>query len=253
MATATQVPELVRQKLAVFARIQPEFEECFRFKQAVHGQERFASFPIAMIVYYFHALWLCECKDRLLRTNENMHRYEGQHALTLLHTWQEGQNTEIVAFLVKKLDMLSFTDITFQLEEAHHQRKDKQLADRIEYGRLVMLNRGMNFLHALEAIFSLSHADLLAEVSSACEQYGHTPTQLEAQLAELETPLYTYLPHQLLAQQNMVVMNRLGVKIVTQYNHNAGELSRQATSFAGIAAPFAEQVIDGYLPLSDRV
>src|SRR5262245_45268556 len=94
VATLTQIPELVEQKLAAFERIQPEFEQCFRFKQAVHGQERFISFPIARIVYYLHALWICECKDGLLSINEHFPRYEGANALKLLRMWQQGQNTE---------------------------------------------------------------------------------------------------------------------------------------------------------------
>jgi hypothetical protein len=57
---------LAEQKLAAFEQLQPEFEARFRFVQEVHGQRRFAAFPVASTVSYLHALWVCECKDRLL-------------------------------------------------------------------------------------------------------------------------------------------------------------------------------------------
>jgi hypothetical protein len=249
MTTTMQIPELVEQKLAAFERIQPEFEACFRFMQEVHGQERLASFSVAQVVYYLHALWLCECKDRLLSIYKNIRRYEGRHCLELLRNWQEGHNAEVVAFLTRKLDMLPFTDITAQLEEARGQRGDQTMAHRLEHGRLVLLNRGMNLLHALEALFSLSEDDLLQEVRSACQQYNHTPAQIETQLAELETPLYVYRPHQLLARENMVMMNRLDVDVLAQSADMPGERTWRAASPTEPLAPFAEQVIAGYLEL----
>ncbi len=249
MTTTIQIPELVEQKLAAFERIQPEFEACFRFMQEVHGQKRLASFPVEKVVYYLHALWVCECKDRLLSVYKNIRRYEGHHCLELLRAWQEGRSSDVVAFLTMKLDMLSFTDITTQLEEARGQQEAQALADRLQHGRLVLLNRGMNLLHALEALFSLSDEALLIEVRSACQQYNHTPAQIEAQLAEAETPLYTYRPHQLLAQQNMMVMNRLDVDVLTQPADLPGERTEHTTSSTEPLAPFAEQVINGYLTL----
>lgn len=249
MATTTQIPALVEQKLAAFERLQPEFEACFRFTQEVHGQKRLASFPVAKVVYYLHALWVCECKDRLLSVYKNIRRYEGRRCLELLRAWQEGHNAEVVAFLTTKLDMLPFTDITAQLEAAHRQQGAQALAERLQHGRLVLLNRGMNLLHALEALFSLSDEALLIEVRSACQQYNHAPGQIEAQLAETEAPLYTYRPHQLLAQQNMVVMNRLDVDVLAQPADMPGERTGRADPPTEPLAPFAEQVIDGYLAL----
>ncbi len=58
--------KLAEQKLAAFGRLQPEFEASFRFIQEVHGQKRCAAFPVTETVHYLHALWICECKDRLL-------------------------------------------------------------------------------------------------------------------------------------------------------------------------------------------
>ncbi|MGH2481057.1 MAG: hypothetical protein ACRDHW_15485 [Ktedonobacteraceae bacterium] len=232
-----------------FERIQPEFEACFRFTQEVHGQKRLAAFSVAEVVYYLHALWLCECKDRLLSAYKNIRRYEGRRCLELLRSWQAGRNAEVVAFLTNKLDMLSFNDITARLEEARNQQGESALADRLQHGRLVLLNRGMNLLHALEALFSPSEEALLQEVRAACRQYNHSPAQIKAQLAELETPLYTYRPHQLLAQQNMVAMNRLDVDVLAQPTDIPGTRTWYTASSTEPLAPFAEQVISGYLAL----
>ena len=248
MAT-TRVPELVAQKLEAFESIQAEFEKCFRFVQEVHGQRRFSSFPIGEIVYYLHALWLCECKDRLLSIDRTIQRYEGRRCLELLRIWQEGRNAPVVGFLFHKLDLLSFADITAQIEEARHQRGEEELARRLEYGRLAVLNRGMNLMHALEAIFSLGESDLLNEVRPACAQYGHTPEQIEGQLAALKTPLYAYRPHQLLAQRNIMVMNKLNVEVLAQASDLPGERVWSVRQSDEPRAPFAHQVIAGYFPM----
>lgn len=249
MATLVQIPELVQQKLAAFARMQAEFEHCFHFQQEVHGQKRFPSFPVGRIVSYLHALWICERKDRLLSVYKNIRRYEGTRSLELLRDWQAGQNAPIVAFLLQKLDRFSFADITASIEEARRKRGDETLARRLEHGRLVLLNRGMNLMHALEAMFSLSEQDLLGEVRPACEQHGHTPAQIERQLADLASPLCTYRPHRLLARRNMVVMNKLEVDVLAQHADLPGERSRRVRPSEQPLAPFADHVIDGYLPL----
>jgi hypothetical protein len=69
--------QLAKQKLAVFEQLQPAFEASFCFVQEVHGQRRFSAFPVAQTVHYLHALWICECKDRLLSIYKNIIRYEG--------------------------------------------------------------------------------------------------------------------------------------------------------------------------------
>ena len=66
----------------------------------------------------------------------------------------------------------------------------------------------MNLMHALDAIFALPEDQLVKEVHVACERYGHQPSQIERQLTEMESPLYAYVPHQVLANRNMVVMMR---------------------------------------------
>ncbi|HEY1353315.1 MAG TPA: hypothetical protein VGF67_27210 [Ktedonobacteraceae bacterium] len=249
MAVTVQVPELVQQKLEAFASMQAEFETCFHFQQEVHGQKRFSSFPVGRIVYYLHALWLCERKDRLFSVYKNIRRYEGERCLKLLRDWQIGQNAPVVAFLLQKLDMLSFADITAQIEEVRRKQGNETLARRLEHGRLVLLNRGMNLMHALEAIFSLSEKVLLDEVRPACEQYGHTPAHIAEQLADLQSPLYTYRPHQLLAQRNMVVMNKLEVDVLARHADQPGERSRHVQPPVQPLASIADHVIAGYLPL----
>src|SRR5438105_12133661 len=103
MTTTPTTQELVNQKLQAFEQLQAEFEASFRFVQQVHGQQRFTSFPIADSVRYLHALWVCECKDRLLSIYKNITRYEGRYCLELLRFWQEGDAAGVVAFLQRKL------------------------------------------------------------------------------------------------------------------------------------------------------
>jgi hypothetical protein len=249
MAIPVPIPELVQQKLAAFASIEAEFAQSFHFQQDVHGQKRFSSFPVGRIVFYLHALWLCERKDRLLGIDKHICRYEGQRSLQLLRDWQSGHNAPVVAFLLHKLDKLSFANLTARIEEVRRGHGDETLARRLEHGRLILLNRGMNLMHALEAIFSLSEQDLLHEVRPACEQYGHTPAHIEKQLADLQSPLYTYRPHQLLARRNMVVMNKLEVDALAHPTDLPGERSRRVRPSTQMLAPLADHVIDGYLPL----
>src|SRR5947199_1629018 len=177
MTTIPQAQSLIQQKLAAFERLQSEFEKCFQFVQDVHGQRRFSSFPIANTVRYLHALWVCECKDRLLSIYKNIERYEGRQCLELLRGWQEGDTASVVDFLYRKLKMLPLPDITRQLQEARQRHKDDGLPERLLHGRLIMLNRGMNLMQALDAIFALPEDQLLDQVKAASRQYGHEPDQ----------------------------------------------------------------------------
>ena len=245
----TPLPELVQHKLDTFEHIQEEFEKCFRYKQDVHGQTRFSAFSIEQIVAYLHALWLCECKDRLLSVYKNIRRYEGERCLELLRVWQEGRNAEVVAFLLYKLDMLPFADLTAQIEEARYQQKDEVLARRLEHGRQILLNRGMNLMQILDTIYALSRDELLAKVVPACALYKHTPKQIEGQLAEMESSLMVYRPHPLLAQRNMMLMNRLDVDVLAQTTTLANTHPWQLNPPDKPQAPFAEQVISGYLQM----
>ncbi|MDQ2905993.1 MAG: hypothetical protein ABI456_00745 [Ktedonobacteraceae bacterium] len=242
---------LANQKLAAFELLQSEFEACFRFVQGMHGQQRFATLPVAETVAYLHALWVCERKDRLLSVYKNIRRYEGPLCLSLLQRWQAGETAPVVTFLQRKLDMLPLADITRQIEEAKTARHTGDgLLQRLVHGRLVLLNRGMNLMQALDAIFALPEEDLLREVQSACIQTGHTPSQIEQQLAEVEDPLYAYAPHQLLAQRNMQVMNTLGMNVMMLPADLPGERSWKVSTPTEPMPPFAESVIRGYLELT---
>ncbi len=222
---------LAKQKLAAFERLQPEFEVSFCFVQEVHGQRRFAAFPVAETVSYLHALWVCERKDRLLSIYKNIVRYEGQHCLNFLLRWQEGEAEAVVAFLQRKLDALPFDDIMNQIQEAKSARHAGDgLLRRLLHGRQILLNRAMNLLQALDGIFALPEDDLMREVQIACAHHGHTPSQIEQQLAEVEDPPFSYAPHQLLAQRNMLVMNMLGINVMTFPTDLPGEKrSRQVS------------------------
>lgn len=252
MATKATVPALIQQKTAAFDQFQTEFEASFRFNQDVHGLKRFSAFPVHYVVRYLHALWACECKDRLLSIYKNIERYEGRACLELLRNWQNGDTASVVAFLNRKLDMLPLPDVTRQLQEARQQQRQGGLQERLANGRMVMLNRGMNLMQALDAIFAPPEEELLRAVRVACMQYGHQPAQIEAQLAELESPLYSYVPHQLLAQQNMLIMNKLGIDVMSRPSDQPAQHSWRALAPSKPLplGPYAEQVIEGYQELS---
>jgi hypothetical protein len=250
MTTTPNIKELVNQKLEAFERIRDDFEVSFRFVQDVHGQQRFPTFPVSYSVHYLHALWVCECKDRLLSVYKNIQRYEGKLCLELLRGWQEGNTAEVAEFLQRKLDMLPLPDITRQLQEARRQGGDYGLIRRLEHGRLIMLNRGMNLLHAFDAIFALPEDDLMAQVREACKLYGHQLGQIEQQLAEIDSPIYAYVPHQMLAQCNMAVMNKLGVNVMIRPTDQPGERSWRVLAPTEPMSPFAEHVIEGYQELT---
>jgi hypothetical protein len=244
---------LAEQKLAAFEQLQPEFEANFRFIQEVHGQRRFAAFPVTETVHYLHALWVCEWKERLLSVYTNIGRYEGQQCLSLLQGWQAGETAAVVAFLQRRLGGLPFADLTRQIQEARTARQaDDGVLHRLLHGRLVLLNRDMNLMQAFDAIFALSEDDLISEVQVACAHYGHTPGQIEQQLAEVEDPLFSYAPHPLLAQRNMQVMNSLGMNVMTLPTDLPGKRSWKVVAPTEPLRPFAETLIRGYVTLLSR-
>ena len=240
-------PPVVREKLAVFEQIQPEFEACFRFVQDVQGQKRFPSFPVSETVHFLHALWLCECKDRLLSVYRNIERYEGRYCLELMRSWQNGDSSGVVAFIQRKLDMPPLAQLTQQYELAQRSGGDFGLARRLAHGRVVQIVRSMNFLHALDAIFALSPDELQQQVQAACAEFGHRPEQIEQQLAEMEKPIYGFVPHQALAQRNMTVMNALGMQIMSYSSDQPGHRSWRVLEPTVPPGPYAQHVIVGYL------
>jgi hypothetical protein len=250
MAQETLLAVLVAEKLAAFERLQPEFEESFQYMQDMQGQRRFTDVPVAASVRFLHALWVCECKDRLLSVPRTMGRYEGQRALELLRDWQAGETAGVVAFLQRKLDTLPFGEITRQVEMTRRQEGGSPLAERLEHGRLVLLHRGMNLLEALEAIFTLPEKALLAEVREASAHYEHRPEQIAEQLAGLDAPLYKYIPHPMLAQRNMLVMDRLGARLISGAADQPGRRSWRVAESTLPSRAYAEQVISGYVDMT---
>jgi len=251
MATTPAIQSLVQQKLEAFESLQPEFEECFQFVQDVHGQKRFSSFPVAFSVRYLHALWICECKSRLLSVFQTIKEYEGKTCLELLRQWQEDENTaDVIAFLQRKLDMMPFADLTRQVHEARRIHAHDGLAQRLAHGRLVLLNRGFNLMTALDALFGLPEDELLHQVRVACKQYRHLPDHIAQQLQEADSPLYSYVPHQALAQRNMTVMNKLGMNVTLKPADLPGHRSWRVLPSTEPSGPFAEQVVPGYLELT---
>jgi hypothetical protein len=198
-------------------------------------------------VYYLHALWVCECKDRLLSVYKNIERHEGRRCLNLLLHWQEdGNAADVIAFLQRKLDMLPLAVITRQIHEARARQQDDGLLQRLTHGRTILLNRGINMLLAFDAIIALPEDEALQQVRAACQQYHHQPAQITQQLADLDSSLFTYMPHRVLAQRNMTVMNKLSVDIMTHGASATAQRSWRAIVSAEPLGPFAEHVFVGY-------
>ncbi|GCF08110.1 hypothetical protein KDI_16740 [Dictyobacter arantiisoli] len=224
METHTPFPPLVAQKLEIFEQLQPEFEQLFLFAEQVQGQQRFATLTVADVVRYLHALWMEECRTSLLSISKTVKEYAGQRCLDLLQHWQiNGDTASVVDFLTHKLDMLSLVEITRRMQEARTQQGENGPVQRLVHGQRVMLNRSMNLLLMLDAIFSLSPQELTKSVHAACQRYGHLPEQIEQQRAAMQSPLYAYMPHQILAERNILLMNTLGRQITSHDLANTNE------------------------------
>ena len=250
MPAETTLPAVIAEQLAAFERLQPEFEASFHYVQEVQGQRRFPTFPIEASVRYLHALWVCACKDRLLSVPKTMERYEGQRCLDLLERWQTGESAGVVAFLQRKLDTLPFADISRQIQAQSREAGARALVERLEQGRRVLLNRGMNLLQALEPICTFPEQRLLDEVRAACAQYGHQPEQIRQQLNEREAARSAFVLHPALAQRNMRLMDQLGVQITTEASDQPGQRTWRVAKRTMPEGPYAEQVIRGYVALT---
>ena len=251
MESTLVAEKLAKQKLKAFDQLQTEFEASFLFIQQVHGQRRFSTFPVLETVHYLHALWVCECKDRLLSIYKNIERYEGRRCLELLWRWQEGDTSDVIAFLYAKLDGFPFVELTQQIMDAQTAHPaDDTIIKRLMHGRQTLLNRSMNLMQALDAIFAFSDQGLVYEIRDACAIYGHSHAQIKQQLAAIDDPLYSYVPSRLLAQRNMLVMNKLGVNVLTLPTDLPGERTRKVAASTEPMPSFAMQTIDGYLELT---
>lgn len=245
------IPPLVRDKLVAFDRMETEFEGCFHYVQEMHGERRFPACSAADTVRYLHALWVCERKDRLLSVPKTIERYEGRLCLELLRDWQEtGEVASVVGFLRRKLDTLDFAQLTHELEAERRRDAESALARRLTHGRIVLLNRGINLMHALEALVTTPEGALWGQARDACKQYGHAPAQLAEQLREFTTPLYAFVRHPALAQRNMLVMDRLGMRLTASLTNRPGERTARVAEPTMPSGPYAEQVIAGYVVLT---
>jgi len=249
MPTQQNVAELIQLKLEAFERLQDEFEASFQFVQDVHGQKRFSSFPVVDAIRYLHARWICECKGRLLSVAKTVKEYDGERCLEILRLWQREDTASAVDFLHHKLDMLPLAEITRQYHEARSLQHNDGLAQRLAHGRMVLLNRGINLMLALDAIFALPEEELFREVRAACERYGHRPEQIDQQLEGMNSPLYSYVPNQVLAQRNMTVMNKLGVNVTFRPSDLPGNRSWRVVAPIEPLSPYAEHVVEGYQEL----
>jgi hypothetical protein len=245
---AHRVDELTARKLAEFARIEEEFLANFIFVQDVHGQRRFTSFSLEQVVRYLRALYICELKDRLLSVYTNIERYEGERCLRLLRGWQEGQTAAVVAFIHRKLDNLPFGEVSRQIEQSANSG-DAQTASRLSEGRVVLLNRNYNLSHALDAIITPEPEQVRAEVIALCARLGHTPADIDRQIADLRSDVYSFAPSAPLARRNMLVMNSLGVRIGNTRGPRPGDHTDRVVRPIIPAPPYAEEVIHGAMTL----
>jgi len=245
-----ELDDQARRKLSAFERIEADFKDSFVFVSDVHGQRRFEAFPVASSVRYLHALWICECKDRLLSVPKSIRRYEGRRCLELLRDWQAGETAQVVAFLHTKLDALPFAELTRQIQEAQRSG-NTVLATRLAHGRLILLNRSFNLAQALDAIFTPSMESLLGQVRTACAEHGHAPEQITTQLTALDSPLHAYARNAALARRNMLVMNAVGVTVTDNAADRPGQRTeRVRTPSAHSVPPYAEMSIIGEMTLS---
>jgi hypothetical protein len=204
-------------------------------------------------VRYLHALWVGECKTCLLSVARTVKVYEGRLCLELLQRWQEDSDTaSVVDFLTRKLDTLPLADISRQIQEVQRAHMNDNLVKRLVCGRLVMLDRGMNLFQALDSIFALPEEELQKVVSAACERYGHRPNQIAQQLQELDSPLFAFVPHHVLARRNMLVMNKVGVNVLSKPEDLPDRRSwcRSTSVSTAMFPPFAELVVQPYLDMT---
>ncbi|GHO86166.1 hypothetical protein [Dictyobacter formicarum] len=247
MAVRTELPELVVQKLAAFEQLQPEFERCFLFIEQVQGKQRFTSLSVADVVRYLHALWISECKISLLSIPRTVKGYDSLFCLNLLQNWQEDEDVAaVVSFLYRKLDMLPVVEITRQIQEARRTNTAAEQIQRLVHGRQVMLSRQNNLTRMLDALFSLSPEELARQVQQACEVCGHRPDQIEQQRAAMQGSLYTFVPHQVLAERNMLVMNTLARQTMDRPTNPTAQRASLVQQSHTYPQPLAETVIPNY-------
>ena len=240
--------QLALAKLAAFQHLEAEFLRSFRFMEVLQGQQRLPECTVADAVHFLHALWICECKDKLLSIPQSMGRYEGRRCLELMRSWQTGDTGAVVGFLQRKLNNLSTAELTTQIYEARVSGNDA-LADRLEHGRGVMVNRGFHLMQLLDAIFAFPEQLLGEQVRLACAELGHAPVQIEPQIAEMDSPLYAYAPHPLLARHNMLLMNELGISVTSSFADQPGNRTSRVGAATLPQPSYAELTVLGEMTL----
>jgi hypothetical protein len=243
-AQSATTNDLTRAKLEAFERIEADVLTSFTFVQDMHGQRRFTSLELGDILRYLHALYICECKDRLLSIPVGNSRYEGQRCLELMRDWQHGESAGVVAFIHRKLDQQPFAELTRQIEEASH-ANDLPRVHRLTSGRNVLLSRNNNLCVALDTLFTVPVEQMGETVAALCASAGHSPAEIERQLADLHSALYSYAPHALLARRNMHVMNQLGQHITSRAGDHPGERTDRVLAPAPPVPSYAEERISG--------
>jgi hypothetical protein len=215
----------------------------------MHGERRFGAIPLDLVVGYLHALWVCECKDWLLSVPKTIPRYEGGASLQMLLNWQKGDESSVAAFLERKLDGLTFAPLSTRITEAL-QAGNTILAARLAHGRTILLNRAYNLNAALDALFSTTAGEAIRQAREGAKRLGHTPEEIERQLANFRTPLYSYAPHPELARRNMHVMNRLGVRVTDMEQDRPGERTARVEVPSLPLSPYAQEAIANQHTLS---
>ena len=249
--TPDELSDLVAQKLKAFEQIQVEFETSFFFIVNVHGKQRFSELSISDVVRYLHALWMTNLRTSLLSVSKSIKTHEGMQCLDLLLHWQQdGATAQVVDFLYHKLDGVSCVEITRQIHEAETLHLTEIQVSRLQHGRQVLLNRSMNLMVMLDALFAVSEEELATAVHEACALYGHLPEQIEQQRTTMQSPLYSYVPHQLLAERNMRVMNMLGQAIMADPEDEPAQRSILIQEPQVEASVWAETIIPGYQSVS---
>lgn len=241
---------LVTEKLVAFDALRAEFESCFAYVEAMHGQKRLENVSVGATALYLHALGVCDSKDHLLSIPRTTGRYEGRRCLELLRDWQHGATAEVVAFLQEKLDPRDFAGLTRQRQAAIG-AGDMAVAERLAHGRAALLNRGLNLYASLAAIFELADDELMLQVREACARYGHAPEAIAAQLDVYGAPVYSYVPHPQLARLNMVVMNALGVRVMADAADRPGHRTDAVSASAMPATPYADEALPGEMDFSN--
>ena len=248
-APAAGVDELSARKLETFERLEIEFGASFTLVQDMHGKRRFDDVPVALIVGYLHALWICERKDWLLSVPKTIPRYEGGASLRTLLAWQQGDEASVVSFLERKLDGLAFAPLSQRLQEAR-QSGDVAVAERLAHGRMILLNRAHNLTSLLDTLFSAPPGEMTSAVQEEAARLGHAPADIQRQLEDFKDPLYSYAPHPALARRNMQIMNRLGVRLTATEADHPGERTERVESSESPLPSYAQETIAGERTLS---